>query len=41
MYKKLHRQLTFFCTLITGLILCILSLLCFLITAGSLISGKN
>lgn len=36
MYKKLHRQLTFFSTLITGLILCILSLLCFLITAGSL-----
>lgn len=36
MFKKVHLHLTFFCTLITGLILVTLSMICFFITKNSL-----
>ncbi|MGI6068855.1 MAG: sensor histidine kinase [Blautia sp.] len=41
MFKRLHAQLTFFCTLITGLILVCLSLVCFFITKNSLIQNAE
>ena len=32
MYKRLHKKLTFFCTLITGLILATMSGICLVIS---------
>lgn len=41
MFKKLHYQLTFFCTFITGFILVILSTACFFIARNSLLEKET